>query len=288
MEENTEYKPFAFIEQYDPEVTGFYNTVRTLAATKNDCSLGVVGSSITLTADANHFVSEVSVVDANEQADAWLVANAQAYANNSGTCILVDRSTAWRGTNPTCIIEPTTTLSAFEYMVVSYKWALGAGVDFDTFTGIVNTGTTLDNKYMGYGHQQGTELPNGASAANSHIMWAGDNTQSNGVESCLVNFSKITTGYPDLNAIQVRMAGAWFNSVGTGNIDIEVTTYLGGTMSKSGFDIINTGGTQIQQLTFSKNIPKPPNWSNNVNAVTNIGYITYSKDSSTGQIVITY
>lgn len=284
--EETEYKPFALIEQFDPEEEGYYNTPRTLTKTKNDCSAGTVGSSVVLTADANHFVSTVSVADANAQADAWLSANAQAYANNLGTCNV--RTTAWRGINPSCIIEPSTTLEAFDYMIIQYKWALGAGVDFDTFTGFTNTGTEWDNKYMGYGHEQGTELPNGTTATDSYIMWAGDNTQSNGVESCLVNFSKMTDDYPDLNSIQVRMAGAWYNSAGTGNIDIEVTTYQGGTMSKSGYDIVNIGGTQIQQLTFSKNIPKPPNWSNDVNAVTNIGYITYTKNSSTGQIVITY
>ncbi|MCV9928117.1 DUF5977 domain-containing protein [Flavobacterium sp. LS1R49] len=288
MEENTEYKSFASLEQSNPDITGitkYYNTVRTLAATKNDCATGSTGNTITLTANANQFASTISIADANAQADAWLTTNVQAYANNSGTC---RRITAWRGINPTCIIEPTTTLSNFNYMVVRYKWALGAGVDFDTFTGFINTGTEWDNKYMGYGHQQGNELPNGKLAADSYIMWAGDNTQSNGVESCLVNFSKMTTDYPNLNTIQVRMAGAWFNSVGTGNIDIEVTTYLGGTMSKVGYDIINTGGTQVQKETFSKHIPKPPNWVNDVNAVTNIGYVTFTKSSSTGRIVITY
>lgn len=91
MEENTEYKPFALLEQYDPEEPGFYNTVRTLSATKNDCSAGTIGSTVTLTANANQFLSTLSVVDANEQADAWLSANAQAYANNIGigTLILV-------------------------------------------------------------------------------------------------------------------------------------------------------------------------------------------------------
>jgi hypothetical protein len=289
MEENIEYKPFALIEQYNPVegTTVYYNTVKTLATRKNDCLAGTAGSSVTLTAEANKFVSTISVTDANEQAQSWLAANAQAYANNSGTCAV--RTTKWRGVNPTCVIEPSTTLSPFDYMVIRYKWALGAGLDFDTFTGFINTGIgALDNKWMGFGHGFGDSLYNPTMPSDPYIMWAGDNTSSNGVETCLVNFSKITTDHSTLDTIQVRMAGAWYNSMGTGNIDIEVTTYLGGTMSKSGFDIKNTGGTQVQQLTFSKNIPKPPNWSNDVNAVTNIGYITYTKNSSTGQIVITY
>jgi hypothetical protein len=263
----------------------YYNIEKSLTATKNDCAAGVIGSSVTLTANANQFVSTISVADANAQADAWLAANVQAYANNAGT----SRVTAWRGANPSCVIEPTTTLSPFNYMVVRYKWALGAGQDFDTYTGIVNTGTSLDNKWMGWGHGFNNEIPVNAVAADSYIMWAGDNTQANGVESCLVNFSKITTDYPALNTIQVRMAGSWYNSVSTGNIDIEVTTYLGGTMVKSGYDIINNGGTQVQQQTFSNRVPiQGKALAKNIDSVTNLGYITYSKNSATGQIVITY
>jgi hypothetical protein len=262
----------------------YYNIEKSLTATKNDCAPGVIGSSVTLTANANQFVSTKSVADANAQADAWLANNVQAYANNAGT----SRITAWRGANPSCVIEPSTTLLPFDYLIVRYKWALGAGQDFDTFTGFVNTGTTLDNKYMGFGHGFGDSLFNPATPTVPYIMWGGDNTSANGVEACLVNFSKITADHPTLNAIQLRMAGAWYNSKGTGNIDIEITTFLGGTMRQLGYDFVNTGGVQVQQLTFSKNIPKPPNWINDVNAVTNIGYITYTKNSATGQIVITY
>jgi hypothetical protein len=264
----------------------YYNITKSLTAAKNDCAAGVIGTSVTLTANANQFVSTVSVEDANAKADAWLAANVQAYANNSGTC----RVTAWRGINPSCVVEPTTELSPFNYMVVRYKWALGAGRDFDTYTGIVNTGiTSLDNKWMGYGHRMGNEIPENSIPENSYIMWAGDNTQGNGIEACLVNFSKITTDYPALNTVQVRMAGSWFGSVGTGNIEIEITTYLGGKMVKEGYDIVNEGGNQVQQLTFSKNVPiQGTNLANNIEAVTNLGYITYKKDQLTGQIIITY
>ena len=264
----------------------YYNIEKSLTAAKNDCDVGVIGTSVTLTANANQFVSTVSVEDANAKADAWLAANVQAYANNSGTC----RTTAWRGINPSCLLEPETTLSPFDYMVVRYKWALGAGSDFDTYTGIVNTGiTSLDKKWMGWGHQMGNEIPAGALPENCYILWAGDNTQANGIEACLVNFSNIIEDYPSLNTVQIRMAGSWFSSKGTGNVEIEITTYLGGKMIKDGYNIVNDGGGHlVQQLTFSKNIAiAGQNLANNIEAVTNIGYITYSKNQ-TGQIVITY
>lgn len=263
----------------------YYNIARSLTAAKNDCAAGVIGTSVTLTANANQFVSNESVADANAKADAWLAANVQAYANNAGSC----RLTAWRGINPSCVLEPTTELSPFNYMVIRYKWALGAGQDFDTYTGIVNTGTALDNKWMGWGHGFNNEIPENALAENSYIMWAGDNTQANGVESCLVNFSKIITDYPTLNTVQVRIAGSWYRTVSTGNIDVEIVTYNGGRMEKSGYDMINVGGTQVQYLNFSTTVPvQGTNLSKNIESVTNLGYITYTKDSSTGKIVMKY
>ncbi|MFC4477277.1 DUF5977 domain-containing protein [Flavobacterium chungangensis] len=263
----------------------YYNIAKSLTAAKNDCAAGVMGTSVTLTANANQFVSTISVEDANAKADAWLAANVQAYANNTGSC----RITAWRGVNPSCVVEPNVILSPFNYMVIRYKWALGAGEDFDTYTGIINSGTPLDNKWMGWGHGFNNEIPTNALAADSYIMWAGDNTQANGVEACLVNFSKITTDYPTLNTVQVRMAGSWYRKLGTGNIDVEVVTYLGGTMQKSGYDIINVGGTLVDRKNFSKKVPiQGTNLAKNIEAVTNLGFITYIKDSSTGQIVIKY
>ena len=286
MEENITYKPFEYIDQYIPAqgTTVYYNTEKTLAVKKNDCSYGSSGNLVTLTASANKFMSTESVADANLQAQAWLDANAQAYANNTGICTI--RPTAWRGENPSCVLEPSTSLLPFDYMIVKYKWAFGAGADLDTFTGFVNTGINiLDNKWVGYGLSN--EVPASASAQDSYVMWGGDVTDVTGVETCLVNFKKIKEDYSELNDVMVRMAGIWWTSKNTGNIDIEITTYRGGTIMKVNKDIINNNGQQVQQLNFSKNISvqgrRLP-----IDQVTNIGYINYSNNLSTANVVINY
>lgn len=286
MEENTTYKPFNYLENYTP-IEGtevYYNTEKTLAVKKNDCSKGTTGNLVTLTASANKFASTVSIADANEQAESWLNANAQAYANNTGICSI--RETAWRGANPSCVIEPPTTLQPFDYMVIKYRWALGAGSDLDTFTGFVNTGIdTLDNQWVGYGLKN--ELPLNAAAQDSYIMWGGDITDLTGTETCLINFKKVKEVYSNLNNIQVRMAAVWWSSKATGNIDVEITTFHGGTMEKVGKDIINNNGEQIQQLNFSKNISiQGKNLP--INDVAHIGYINYSNNLSTAKVIITY
>ncbi|ABQ05086.1 DUF5977 domain-containing protein [Flavobacterium johnsoniae] len=286
MEENTTYKPFAYLDQYTP-IEGtevYYNTEKTLTLRKNDCSKGTSGNPVTLIANPNKFVSTISIADANEQAQYWLNANTQAYANNIGTCSI--RPTAWRGANPSCVIESPAALLPFDYMVIKYKWAPGAGVDLDTLTGLINTGiNSLDNIWVGYGLVN--EVPPNAIAQDSYIMWGGDITDLTGTETCLVNFKKLKQAYSQLNDIQVRMAGIWWKSKATGNIDVEITTFLGGTMTKIGKDIINNDGQQIQQLNFSKNISVVGH-SKLINEVTNIGYINYSTNLSTAKVAITY
>ncbi|KRB56725.1 DUF5977 domain-containing protein [Flavobacterium sp. Root186] len=115
---NTGYKSFTLLERYykdDDSSTGetkpnvvtdpdyiapildttncppgarYYNTEQTKTIRKNSCSVGEIGTEVTLTAYVNQFVSDISVTDANNQAIAWLEENAQVYANNLGTCIL--------------------------------------------------------------------------------------------------------------------------------------------------------------------------------------------------------
>lgn len=286
MEENTTFKPFEYLDHYTP-VEGlqvYYNTAKTLTLKKNDCVKGTTGNPVTLTANANKFVSTVSTIEANEQAESWLNANAQAYANNTGTCGI--RPTAWRGANPSCVLEPPTTLLPFDYMVIKYKWAPGAGVDLDTFTGFVNTGiSTLDKKWVGFG--LGNEIPTSAIAQDSYIMWGGDIQDVTGTETCLINFKKVKEVYSNLNDVQIRMAGVWWVSKASGNIDVEITTFLGGTMIKEGKDIINNDGNQVQQLNFSKNISVQGTHLA-IDQVTHIGYINYSNNLSTAKVVINY
>jgi hypothetical protein len=85
----------------------------------------------------------------------------------------VARPTVWRGINTACVIEDNTSLTAFNYMVIKYKWGNGAGADLDTFTGIVNTGVAaLDNKFVGYGAAQTSQVPSGSSISTSYVFWA--------------------------------------------------------------------------------------------------------------------
>ncbi|WP_264551935.1 Hint domain-containing protein [Flavobacterium sp. N2038] len=85
--------------------TRYYSVEKKLSAKKNNCGTGYSGSTVTLTALPNQFVSTLSLTDANAQADEWLAANVQAHANLAGTCEVTPTSGGGGGSG--CFIEGT-------------------------------------------------------------------------------------------------------------------------------------------------------------------------------------
>ncbi|OUL63700.1 DUF5977 domain-containing protein [Flavobacterium sp. AJR] len=71
--------------RFCPPSPRYYSTLSTLDKIK-ECPNGQKGSTVTLTAYPNMFLSNSSLIDANAKRDSWLAENAQVYANLSGTC----------------------------------------------------------------------------------------------------------------------------------------------------------------------------------------------------------
>jgi hypothetical protein len=64
----------------------YYNRQLSEIFTKNNCTSGSVGTDVTFTVPANIYSSTLSQSDADAQAEAYLLANGQNYANTNGTC----------------------------------------------------------------------------------------------------------------------------------------------------------------------------------------------------------
>lgn len=67
----------------------FYNDVQSGSFTRNNCSSGYIGSTVTYTIAAGAYSSTVSKADANSQATTAVSSGGQAYANTNGTCTAV-------------------------------------------------------------------------------------------------------------------------------------------------------------------------------------------------------
>lgn len=68
----------------------WYNQAKTASAQKSGCTPDKYGSTVEMSVTEGQFSSTVSYADANAQADAYLTANKQAYADANGTCIVRD------------------------------------------------------------------------------------------------------------------------------------------------------------------------------------------------------
>ena len=141
--------------------------------------------------------------------------------------------------------NPKVLFEDFDYAVIRYRWNEGNGRDLDTRTSI-----TVPSR--------GTEVGwDRAATDGSYLQWGGDNTGS-GVEAVLLDVKSLSRDYSSVPNIEVAIKAFWFSSSNNGNISLEFETYIGGSMIKSGYDFVNSGGVLTNSIattvnTFSSN-----------------------------------
>lgn len=175
----------------------------------------------------------------------------------------------------------------FDYLVLRYAWAATAGSDFDTATGFVDTGLPdVDGKLVGWSRQyQYTQERVG-----DYLIHGGDN-MSSGQESALINMGTLLAGgnfniLPDL--IHLDIYGNWYLRKGDGKVTVSFTAYKGGTMSKDGFNFINTGGQEVYTgaETTTVNASGENNFEHIRELYTKIATMEYNKTERTCVIYI--
>jgi len=148
----------------------------------------------------------------------------------------------------------------FDYAVIKYSWTSGNGTDLDTRTATVDLPDPLYNQVdLGWSRYGSGSMPTGGSyvgpsSSNYYLWWSGDFTGSSGNEACLVNFLNLESSYPTLQELTIRMRAFWYGNRLNGNMQLNITTYKGGTMSISGYNFINTGGTLVSNVTETYNM----------------------------------
>ncbi|GGH08788.1 hypothetical protein GCM10011418_06430 [Sphingobacterium alkalisoli] len=83
----------SYVYKYQSEADGvlnnpkvFYNDRKQQTFTKSNCTGGMIGSSVVYVVPARKYISYVSQLDANNQAQQDITQNGQIYANTNGTC----------------------------------------------------------------------------------------------------------------------------------------------------------------------------------------------------------
>lgn len=141
-------------------------------------------------------------------------------------------------------------LQPFDFMIVRYKWTDAGGRDLDTRTAIVGSSNPAINGVdVGWSR---ANVVNSTDPAKPYLRWGGDNT-SNGVESVLIDFKQLSEDLADAT-FEIRLRAFFYSSIASGDISLEIETYLGGEMTQNGFDFVNTDGVLQDQSTLSRNI----------------------------------
>lgn len=170
------------------------------------------------------------------------------------------------------------TFSNFDFMVIRYNWDPAKGTDLDTRTAVINTGDGADGADVGWSrnnfiYSDGSLLL---------LEWGGDNTSSTGPEAVLVYAGNMDSAFPDSD-VDVRLRGNWYGPRLTGNVDITITTYLGGTMSTFATDFVNNGGSLVREIVVSANVIS--NVSDDVDG-SDVGVMTYNTTTRNASITI--
>lgn len=198
---------------------------------------------------------------------------------NSAYCVARNTQFVKDNTSAYCVQQQQVVLQPFDFLVIRDIWTAQGGQDLDTAIGLDGTGTPYDidrtnnANWVGYNQTQANHTTVAITGTPLYIKWGGDNTQ-NGVEAALIDFKQFSADYSSLTSIMALVYGIWYASKASGAMQIQLQTYLGGTMSQSGFDFINTGGTTVDLITIDK-VVTATGTTANINADQLIGTITY-------------
>jgi len=171
----------------------------------------------------------------------------------------------------------------FDFMVVRFTYTKPLdGTDLDIMVYYDGTSTIHDKDAVGFNQiPNATKIPTDATPdTDAYLWWASDDVSlpaGECVEAVVVglnNFNANETVTGDI--INVFLRVGWFNAIGIGVLDVELKTYLGGTMSKVGTDIINTGGVLVDTQTKTINITSGTGQVTEINS--NLaGVVSYNK-----------
>lgn len=197
----------------------------------------------------------------------------------------------WIGYEATAYCETQDiVIGDFDFLVARFMWDYPQnGKDLDIQVQYENNGiSAVDGQYVGYGGLQ--NVPSTVTGSDSYLWWALDDTNSSGaplgIEGVNININKFVADYPSTPEItQIGFYTVWYNTVGTGNFTLEVVTYKGGTMSKVGTNMVNTGGTIVSSDSRSLNTTIL-NQLHTPTSSFKAGTLQYNKTTKTAVLVI--
>ena len=122
--------------------------------------------------------------------------------------------------------------SQADYFVITYTFNDGNDLDTRTYTTSPDVGGPI-------GWDRG-----GTIGTPAYVTWGSDNTGT-GVESVLIDIPQLLVSHPNETEITLDLRAFWYGSIGTEPVVVNVTSYKGGAMVKSGFSWVNPTATNV-------------------------------------------
>jgi hypothetical protein len=199
------------------------------------------------------------------------------------------------------VAEDVIEFTEFDYMVVRFNYtAPYNGTDLDLMIYYENTGVVgVDGNAVGFNQLPSSyRLPSDSTPDNdAYLWWASDDNNTPGVEAVVVGVKNLVNNETIVNRyLDVKLRAGWFQAFGTstdgtaGDVLVTLNTYLGGSISKVGTNIVHSSqtggaGSDVTPIGNSKTV----NISSGLSQVTlghstDVGTIRY--DTLTGQAVL--
>jgi hypothetical protein len=70
----------------------------------------------------------------------------------------------------------------------------------------------------------------------------------------LLNLQLLAADNPGVSPLVIRLRAFWYSARGDGNITLEFSTYLGGSMEHIDYDFVNVGGVEQQTIRVPRAI----------------------------------
>ena len=103
------------------------------------------------------------------------------------------------------------------------------------------------------------------------------------MECILLDIKQFGVDFPAQNIVKISCNAFWFSQRYTGDLSIQFETYKGGSMSQSGYDFINSGGTLKQSVTVEVNTASLGGGM--ANDGQELAILTYNQSTNTGSLV---
>lgn len=168
-----------------------------------------------------------------------------------------------------------------DIIVLRYYWEESGGIDLDTMTELTNTGIPeVDGRGVGW-----SGPGNGTSQVTSILHWGGGNTSS-GNECVYIDLRDfLANNEVDQEFIDVDVYATWFNTKGDGDFRMYVKAYKGGSMTKDGYNFINSGGQEVFSGYLTTNTSTYKGVEDYHNNYDRIATISFSKDLTNIKII---